>query len=169
VKAAAELQAQLDERHLAPEKTVIVTATGTGGTQVGLTVGFRLLGLPVRVIGLDIGRLWRAFPRTLARLANESCRLLGVPAEWKPADFPLSDYDYAGPGYARLTREVRDAIYLVARTEGILLDPVYSGKAFVGLLDLLRQGRFADDEQIIFLHTGGSPALWAYGEELGPA
>jgi 1-aminocyclopropane-1-carboxylate deaminase/D-cysteine desulfhydrase-like pyridoxal-dependent ACC family enzyme len=64
---------------------------------------------------------------------------------------------------------VRDAIYLVARTEGILLDPVYSGKAFVGLLDLLRQGRFADDEQIIFLHTGGSPALWAYGEELGPA
>ncbi len=169
VEAAAELQAQLEERQIPPEKTVVVTATGTGGTLVGLTVGFKLLGSPVRVMGLDIGRLWRCFPHTLARLANESCRLLGVPAGWSPADFPLNEYDYAGPGYARLTREVQEAISLIARKEGILLDPVYSGKAFVGLLDLMRRGRFTDDEWIVFLHTGGSPALWAYCDELSAA
>ncbi len=166
IEAAAELQEQLEARQIPAERTIVVTATGTGGTLVGLSVGFRLLGSPVRVMGLDIGRLWRDFPRTLSRLANQSCRMLGASAGWEPADFPLNDFDYAGPGYARLSRDVRDAICLVARQEGILLDPVYSGKAFVGLMDLIRRGHFAGDEQIVFLHTGGSPALWAYGDEL---
>jgi D-cysteine desulfhydrase len=79
---------------------------------------------------------------------------------------PLIEKQYAGAGYARMSEGVVAAIRLMARTEGILLDPVYTGKAFAGLLDLVAQGWFAREEHVIFLHTGGLPGLWAFAGQL---
>ena len=130
----------------------------------GLVAGFYLLESPIRVLGLDIGKLWRGFPDTLARLAGEICHLLGAYGVWRGRDFPLIEQRYAGPGYSQLDAPTRQAIEILAQQEGILLDPVYTGKAFAGLLDLIQRGHFPPDHHVIFLHTGGLPGLWAYPE-----
>jgi 1-aminocyclopropane-1-carboxylate deaminase/D-cysteine desulfhydrase-like pyridoxal-dependent ACC family enzyme len=91
---------------------------------------------------------------------------VGEPHTFTMDALPLIEERYAGPGYARISATVIAAIRLMARTEGILLDPVYTGKAFAGLLDLVARGRFSRDEHVIFLHTGGLPGLWAFGEQL---
>lgn len=166
VAAAVELQAQAQARALPLAKTVVVTAAGTGGTLAGLVAGFTLLGSPLRVMGLDIGKLWKAFPASIARLVEQLGAALGVTIRYRPEQLPLVEKLYAGPGYASFTPQARQAIYTLARTEGILLDPVYTGKAFAGLLDLIAQERFGNDEHVIFLHSGGLPGLWAYGTEL---
>ncbi|MBP8058046.1 MAG: pyridoxal-phosphate dependent enzyme [Chloroflexi bacterium] len=162
VAAALELHQQTQIAGIPQAKTTIITAAGTGGTLTGLMAGLTLLNSPLRVLGLDIGKLWRAFPESLARLAGDICRLLGEYEVWRGRDVPLIESRYAGPGYSQLDDPTRQAIQRVAAAEGILLDPVYSGKAFAGLLDLIQQGYFAPDQHLIFLHTGGLPGLWAY-------
>ena len=162
VAAAAEIQSQLEARGLPATRTTVVTAAGTGGTLAGLVAGFALLQSPVSVLGLDIGKLWKGFPASVARLVEALCAALGNPQTFRPEQIPLVETTYAGPGYAVFTPETRRAITLLARTEGILLDPVYTGKAFAGLLDLVARGTFAAGQHLIFLHTGGLPGLWAY-------
>ena len=164
VAAALELQQQILALGLPPDKTTVLTAAGTGGTLAGLVAGFYLLESPVKALGLDIGKLWRGFLDTLARLAGEICQLLGSYGVWRGRDFPLIEQRYAGPGYSQLDVPTRQAIELLAQREGILLDPVYTGKAFAGLLDLIHRRHFPPDHHIIFLHTGGLPGLWAYPE-----
>jgi D-cysteine desulfhydrase family pyridoxal phosphate-dependent enzyme len=166
VEAACEIQEQALSNNLSLDKITIVTAAGTGGTLAGLMAGFALLDSPIRVLGLDIGKLWKGFPQSIARLANELFKALADKNASDAADVPLIEGTYAGPAYAKQHPPATEAIRLLARNEGILLDPVYTGKAFAGLLDLVRNGRFAADEILIFLHTGGLPALWAYGESL---
>lgn len=167
VEAALELQAQVEAAEL--ERVTLVTAVGTGGTLAGLMAGFHLLQSPVRLLGIDIGKLWQAFPASIARLASDLCTALGEPHTFAPADVPVIEGVYAGPGYSVFTEETEEAIRILAQTEGIILDPVYTGKAFAGLLDLTRQGAFAPDETVIFLHTGGLPGLWAYENEVSPS
>ncbi|MFW6070685.1 MAG: 1-aminocyclopropane-1-carboxylate deaminase/D-cysteine desulfhydrase, partial [bacterium] len=169
VDAALELHEQVAVLGLPPERTTIVTAAGTGGTLAGLLAGLALLNSPLRVLGLDIGKLWKAFPVGVAQLSQALCRQLGGAHTFSAADLPLIEHTYAGPGYAKLTPQTARAIRLLARSEGIILDPVYTGKAFAGLLDLLRQDAFGPHEHVIFLHTGGLPGLWAYEEALAAA
>jgi len=114
------------------------------------------------LLGIDIGKLWKGFPASLARLAGEICAHLGAKHFFKPEDIPLLEGAYTGPKYGLPSPGGQEAIQRLARTEGILLDPVYTGKAFAGMLDLVEKGRLGANEPIIFLHTGGLPALFAF-------
>ncbi len=168
VDAAREIHEQAVALGLDLARVTVITAAGTGGTLAGLLAGFTLLGSPIRVLGIDVGKLWKAFPASLARLAGELCAALGEVHTFRPADIPLIEGTYVGPGYAVLTDASRTAVRLLARTEGILLDPVYTGKAMAGLMDGVGNGRFTPDDTVIFLHTGGFPGLWAFsGLETG--
>jgi 1-aminocyclopropane-1-carboxylate deaminase/D-cysteine desulfhydrase-like pyridoxal-dependent ACC family enzyme len=116
----------------------------------------------LRLFGFDIGKLWQAFPASLARLATQICAHLGAKRVFKPGEIPLLEGIYTGSRYGVPSPDGQDAILRLARTEGILLDPVYTGKAFAGLLDLVEKGGLGSNEPIIFLHTGGLPALFAF-------
>jgi 1-aminocyclopropane-1-carboxylate deaminase/D-cysteine desulfhydrase-like pyridoxal-dependent ACC family enzyme len=161
VGAAAELEAQLAERGIA--RATVVTAAGTGGTLAGLLAGFHLLGSRHQALGIDVGRLWTGFKATIAELASAACARVGQPSTFRPDEVPLIEGDYVGAGYARATPDGLAAIRLLAREAGLLLDPVYTAKAMAGLIDQARRGRWAPDEDVVFLHTGGGPALWADG------
>ncbi|HEY89497.1 MAG TPA: D-cysteine desulfhydrase family protein [Thermoflexia bacterium] len=143
----------------------IIVASSSGGTQAGLTVGAQLLSLPTRIIGISIDKPAATFRQQLATLATETAFLLNSPATFAPADFTVVD-SYLGGGYGVVGELERQAIRLLARTEGLLTDPVYTGRALGGLVDLLEQGTFAADARLLFWHTGGSPSLFAYAEEL---
>ncbi len=160
VIGAAEIHAQVQSLGL--HKTTVVTAVGTGGTLAGLLAGFTLLDSPVRVLGIDVGKLWTGFTDCLAQLSTEICALLGERRVFTRADIPIIEDRYVGRVYGEPTQEGNAAMRLLAECEGIILDPIYTGKAMAGLLDLVKQGRFARDETIIFLHTGGAPALFAF-------
>ena len=166
VVAAAEIQAQVDQLGLNPAKVTLILPVGTGVTLAGLWAGFWLLGSPIQILGIDVGKLWRTFPSSIARLATEVCDLLGQPHHFMADEVPIIEGTYVGDGYAKLRQEAVAAMRLLAKTEGVLLDPVYSGKAFAGLLDLVGNGRFAPDAQLVFLHTGGLPGLWPYATQL---
>jgi D-cysteine desulfhydrase family pyridoxal phosphate-dependent enzyme len=160
VRAAVELDSQA--RALGIEKAHLVLAAGTGGTLAGLFAGLTLLGSSLRLLALDIGVLWKEFPASLARAAGEICTRLGETRSFTPSEIPLLEETYAFPRYGVPSDLCREAIRRLARTEGILLDPVYTGKAFGGMLDLIEKGRLGSNEPIIFLHTGGLPALFAF-------
>ncbi len=160
VVAAAELQEQV--MRLGLEQVTVITAVGTGGTLAGLMAGFHLLNAPIKLLGIDVGKLWKTFPASIARLASDLCAVLGQPHTFQPADVPMIEHTYVGPGYGVLTDETTAVIHQLARCEGILLDPVYSGKAFVGMVQEGKNGRLAAADTLIFLHTGGIPGLWAY-------
>lgn len=162
VAAAIEIDAQLRERGI--ERATIVTAAGTGGTLAGLMAGLHLQNSPYDVLAIDVGKLWRAFAASIAALASEICAALGQPHTFRSSDMPIIEHIYAGEAYAHPTPESIRAIKLLAQDEGILLDPVYTSKAMAGLIDLIGQGRWGRDDHVVFLHTGGSPALWAYEE-----
>jgi 1-aminocyclopropane-1-carboxylate deaminase/D-cysteine desulfhydrase-like pyridoxal-dependent ACC family enzyme len=166
VDAARELHEQIMARDLPLGRTTIVTAAGTGGTLAGLVAGLALVDSPLQVLGLDIGKLWKGFSNSLARLATALCRRLGVDRTFRPEEIPLIEATYAGPGYAAVTPSTVAAIRVLAEAEGVILDPVYTGKAFAGLLDLVRRGRFSHEEEIVFLHTGGLPAIWEFAAQL---
>lgn len=168
VDAAREIHEQAKAAGLPLARVTVITAAGTGGTLAGLMAGFALLNSPIRVLGIDVGKLWKAFPRSLARLASNLCAALDSPYSFPPADVPLIEETYVGPHYAAFTAAARDAIYTLAQSEGIVLDPVYSGKAFAGMLDLVRNGRFTARDTLIFLHTGGFPGLWAFSDHFAP-
>jgi D-cysteine desulfhydrase family pyridoxal phosphate-dependent enzyme len=160
VRAAVEIESQA--RAAGIGKAHLVLAAGTGGTLSGLLAGLTLLDSSLSLLGIDIGKLWKGFPASLARLSGEICAHLGARRLFQPGEIPLLEGAYVGPKYGIPTPEGQKAIALLARAEGILLDPVYTGKAFAGMLDLIDQGKLGTDEPIIFLHTGGLPALFAF-------
>jgi 1-aminocyclopropane-1-carboxylate deaminase/D-cysteine desulfhydrase-like pyridoxal-dependent ACC family enzyme len=147
VDAADELMSQCET-----PPDWIVLADGSGGTHAGL-----LVGLPpqVRVLGVDVARPPRPHVERIPELARDTAALCGRPAP----DGPVHIVDHTGPHYAAITDECRTALRLAARTEGLILDPVYSGKALAGLVAAAKEGRVAG--RVVFLHTGGTPALFA--------
>ena len=103
--------------------------------------------------------------KDIARIASATAKRLNLDIRFRPEEIYNVD-DYVGEAYGIMTPECRDALKLVARTEGIVLDPVYSAKAMAGLMDHIRQGKIGENEMVVFLHTGGTPALFAYADDL---
>jgi D-cysteine desulfhydrase family pyridoxal phosphate-dependent enzyme len=160
VRAAIEIDSQA--RASGIENAYLVLAAGTGGTMAGLLAGLILIDSSLSLLGIDVGKLWKGFPTSLARLATEICAHLGAKRSFKSSDIPILEGTYVGQKYGVPSPAGQAAIQRLARAEGILLDPVYTAKAFAGLLDLVEKGRLGANEPIIFLHTGGLPALFAF-------
>lgn len=161
--AYAGCVAELAEQ-LAEPPDYLVLASG-GGTQAGVLLGVKALGLPTRVIGFRPSRVPDAAVKAqLAAIVAEAAARLGLDVKVGPDEVENSE-EYVGEGYGVVTPECLDAIELVARSEGILLDPVYSGKAFAGLIDYVRRGLIPAGSRVVFLHTGGQPAIFAYARE----
>ena len=139
----------------------VVCASGSAGTHAGLLVGFWGLNSGVPVVGMNVSRPKAQQEDLVFKLARETAALAAIPGE-VPRDAVLCFGDYVGPGYSLPTAGMVEAVKLLARTEAVLLDPVYTGKAMAGLIDLARKGFFKKGENVLFVHTGGSPALYAY-------
>jgi D-cysteine desulfhydrase family pyridoxal phosphate-dependent enzyme len=163
VTALIETHNQAEERGVVPDYVVI--PTGSGGTQAGLVVAAEALRAGTKVIGISVSGSADAIRGNVARIATETADALGLRHSFLPEDIIVFD-DYVGEGYGILNQPTADAIQRVARGEGILLDPVYTGKAMSGLIDLVESGYFQPDDVIVFIHTGGTPAIFHYGDEL---
>lgn len=146
---------------LGVEVGAVVFATASGGTHGGLIPGFALRGAPVEAIGIDVDVKDAALAEKVAAVARGTAGLLDL-AEREPGDRLIIEPGYGGAGYGLPTAEMRDAVGLLARLEGLILDPVYTGKAMAGLIGLARQGRFDASRAVVFIHTGGLPGLFAY-------
>ena len=138
----------------------IVFASSSGGTQAGLALGARLFEFPGKILGISVDENAVVLKDRVADLANETADFLGEKIRLQAGEILVDDH-YLGGGYGVLGDPEREAISLFARSEGLLLDPVYTGRAAAGLMDLIRRGFFSAQESILFWHTGGTPALFA--------
>lgn len=138
----------------------IVLPSGSGGTQAGLLAGMRGTNTDIALTGISVIQNRAPQEALVRRLALETARLAGI-EEDIPASAVVCPDDYIGPAYAVPTPGMKEAVTLLARTEAILLDPVYSGKAMAGLVDMVRKNAFPRGSNVLFLHTGGVPALYA--------
>jgi L-cysteate sulfo-lyase len=164
--AALELMNQSVETGLRID--MLVHATGSAGTQAGLVAGLQAMHSAVPLLGIGVRAPREKQESMVYELACRTWALLGLQGEL-PRAAVQANCDYVGGGYGLPTPGMVEAVSLLARTEGILLDPVYSGKGMAGLIDLVRKGRFGKDQNIVFLHTGGSAALFGYPAALGVA
>jgi D-cysteine desulfhydrase family pyridoxal phosphate-dependent enzyme len=145
----------------------IIFASSSGGTHAGLAVGARTHGFGGEILGISIDEDLGSLQGMVAEIATGTMRLLGKSGVFSPADVH-ADAGYLGEGYAIMGPPEREAIELFGRREGILLDPVYTGRAAAGMIDLIRRGVLDSRETVLFWHTGGVPALWAYARQLVP-
>jgi len=143
----------------------IVFASSSGGTHAGLAVGAALTEFRGQVLGISVDEELLPLQSMVAGIASGICHLIGDPRHFEPADI-FADAEYLGEGYAVMGKPEREAIDLFARCEGIMVDPVYTGRAAAGLIGLIRRGVIWRDETVLFWHTGGVPALWAYMDQL---
>lgn len=146
----------------------ILFGTSSGGTQAGIVLGARVAGFTGQLHGLSIDKNdpeHFEYETEVAQIANDCAAYIGSPVRVTRDDIKVV-YGYKGEGYGVVGDLECDAIRLLARTEGIVLDPVYAGRAFGALVDLIRKGTFKKDETVLFWHTGGAPALFAYAKEL---
>ena len=160
VDCALELQAQLQELGFLRASIYLSSATATQG---GLALAARALGLDWDIIGISPIRTDLVPAEVVADLANEAAQYLKLDLQLTAADI-VNEEDYIGPGYALPTAESREALELTANTEGIFLDPVYTAKAMAGLIDHIRAGKLDPSQPVVFLHTGGTPALFAFNQ-----
>jgi L-cysteate sulfo-lyase len=159
VACAIELEAQAQERGVRFSR--IIHGTGSSGTQAGLVAGLAALQSPIEVFGVSVRHPRQKQEQMVFDLACRTADHLGHSGVVK-RERVFAEDGYIGEGYGLPTQGMIDAVTLIARTEGILLDPVYSGKAMAGMIDHIRKGTFQDDEDIVFLHTGGATALFGY-------
>jgi D-cysteine desulfhydrase len=163
VACAEEILAQLFDMGL--DIDCIVCASGSTGTHAGLVVGFYGNSSNIPVIGINVGKSKEDQEPLVCDLVRRTAEHVGLNTD-VPRDSVVCFGDYVGPGYSIPTPEMGEAVRLLARAEGILLDPVYTGKTMAGLIDLIRKGYFKKDQNILFVHTGGTPALWVYKEHI---
>ena len=166
VNAMSELKDQLSQ--LNQKIDHLVLPSSSGGTHAGMTVGVDLFGLDTRVLGIGIdldGPGDPAYEAGLADLANSVSEKLGLDRKYVPSDF-LMNYGYFGDGYGVVGAAEKEAVRLIARLEGILLDPVYTARTLAALIDMIRRGDFTKKESVLFWHTGGLPVLFRYAPEL---
>lgn len=138
----------------------IVVASSSGGTQAGLVLGAAVSDWSGKILGISIDHSARELQANVAQLATQAAGRLGLKAGIDPESVLVND-QYLGDGYAVMGDPELEAIRLFAKTEGLLLDPVYTGRAAAGMIDLVRGGFFAEKDRILFWHTGGSPAIFA--------
>jgi 1-aminocyclopropane-1-carboxylate deaminase/D-cysteine desulfhydrase-like pyridoxal-dependent ACC family enzyme len=144
----------------------VVCACGTGGTQAGLLFGAKLLDINAKIVGASVFASRADASNTIVRLVNGAAELFDLDLSIVPEDVTVFD-EYIKEGYGILNNDVTQALKLVAETEGIFIDPIYTGKAMVMLMDQIKKGYFNKDDNIVFFHTGGLPALFLYRSELG--
>ncbi|MBE0478697.1 D-cysteine desulfhydrase family protein [Candidatus Aerophobetes bacterium] len=163
VNCLLELYEQLIDMNLKPTYLYVAAADTT---QAGLVLGAKYLGLDFPIIGINpLDKIWAEdVPPAVAKIANMAAEILGLDVRVEPSEV-ISYGEYVGEGYGKVTKEGVEAIKLVAEKEGLFLDPVYTGKAMSGLIDHIRKGKIKRGEKVIFLHTGGFPALFAYSTE----
>ena len=165
VVAASEVLEQVRTRGIGFD--AVVCASGGALTHAGLLVGMRALGEPVPVHGICVRREARQQRVRVARRATELAAMIGFPKVFAADDVHASD-EVHPPGYGLLNEAIGEAISMAARLEALLLDPVYTGKAMAGLVDLVRAGRIAAGSRVLFVHTGGLPAIFSYASRLEP-
>ena len=141
----------------------LLFASSSGGTQAGLVVGMARAEAPTRVLGIDIEGEPDSLEADVRRVAEACARKVGLPRALRDDAVAVAS-GYGGDGYGIPTAGMIEAVGLLAKLEGIVLDPVYTGKAMAGLIDMVRSGRFGADETVVFIHTGGMPAMFAYGD-----
>jgi len=166
VEALCELKQQLDERN--QQLGHIVFASSSGGTQAGLMVAKKLLNWDVELVGIKIDKQeleGQSFEQSVLVLASSTAKLLAVDTSFNLSDVQLNP-NYLGEGYGVVGEAEREAIRLTAQQEGILLDPVYTGRAMAGLIDLIGSGQIGTEAPVMFWHTGGAPALFAYAGDV---
>jgi D-cysteine desulfhydrase len=167
--AYLEFVEQCIDLHVSP--STVIVASSSGGTQAGMMAGAALAEARAVIRGISIDKGERdpvSYEEALARLANEVFALLGNVTEVSPRDAHV-EYGYLGGGYGVVGPLEREAIALLARLEGIVLDPVYTGRAMGALIDMIRNAREDLGDTVVFWHTGGSPALFAYAAEIAPS
>ena len=161
VACAEETLAQCFELGIRIDR--VVCASGSGGTHAGLVAGFYGSNSGIPVVGVNVSRKKGPQEELIHGLASRTAAHVGIPGAL-PRETVLCFDEYVGPGYSLPTPSMVEAVQMLARTEAILLDPVYTGKAMAGLIDLVRKGFFKKGEHVLFVHTGGAPALYAYEE-----
>ena len=143
----------------------VVFASSSGGTQSGMIVGASAAGLDTRILGISIDEPADKLRAIVHELANQTSDHLGLGITMMPDEVHVNA-DYVGAGYAVLGEPEREAIRLLAQTEGLFVDPVYTGRALAGLIDLVRRDAYSSDETVVFWHTGGNATLFAYAQDL---
>jgi L-cysteate sulfo-lyase len=143
----------------------IVHATGSGSTQAGLALGAKSMDESVRVIGISVSESRELLVPIVKKIGRETADALGIGAELTDNDIVIMD-EYVKGGYGTVDKDTAEAIRLLFKTEGIVLDPVYTGKAMAALLDLIRKGYFQKEDRVVFVHSGGTPALFPYRKPL---
>lgn len=143
----------------------VICASGSAGTHAGLVTGFYGNNSNIPVIGINVSRSRNEQEQLVYELVKATAAHVGISADI-PARAVRCYDEYVGPGYSLPTAEMAEAVRMLAGLEGILMDPVYTGKAMAGLIDLARKGAFQKDENILFVHTGGSPALHVYMDQI---
>jgi L-cysteate sulfo-lyase len=163
VDCALEFMAQAEEQGFSIDH--VVHATGSAGTQAGLIVGIKASGKDIPLLGIGVNAPQDVQEEKVYKLAVETAEYVGSPGAVSREDI-VANCDYVGEGYGIPTKEMNDAVMLLARLEGLLFDPVYSGKGLAGMLDLVRKGYFGDAQNIVFVHTGGVAGLFGYSDKL---
>lgn len=163
VTCAEELLWQQTETGVAFDH--VVCASGSAGTHAGLAVGLHKADAGIPLTGISVRHPVASQEANVLRLARETARLLDLGSDPSANAIRVRD-DWVGPGYSLPTETMVEAVRLAATLEGVLLDPVYTGKAFAGLIGLVREGAFKPTDNVVFIHTGGSPALYAYRDTI---
>ncbi|MGY8795549.1 MAG: D-cysteine desulfhydrase family protein, partial [Woeseiales bacterium] len=143
----------------------MVHATGSAGTQAGLIVGLKASCANIPLLGIGVNAAKDAQEEKVYKLAVETAEFVGAPGIVSREDV-VANCDYVGDGYGLATDGMNEAVMLLARLEGLLFDPVYSGKGLAGMIDLIKTGYFEDTKSIVFIHTGGSAGLFGYSDIL---
>ena len=159
VNCAFELVSQANDRGLRIDH--LVTATGSAGTQAGLITGLKAMNAGIPLMGIGVRAPKEKQEENVFALAQKTAEKLGCPGVVQRGDV-VADSSYVGKGYGIPREDTIEAIRMFAQLEGLLLDPVYSGKGAAGLIDYCRKGHFKKGERVVFLHTGGSAALFGY-------
>lgn len=144
----------------------VIHASGSGGTQAGLAFGAKALSDKTKVLGMSVSEEKKTYRELVLNIARDTAEALDLELEIAEGDIIIFD-EYIGEGYGEVNKDVTETIRLVAIREGIFLDPVYTGKAMVGFIDLVKRGYFRRDDNIVFYHTGGTAALFPNKHKLG--
>ena len=163
VDCALEFMAQANREGIVIDH--VIHATGSAGTQAGLLAGLKATNANIPLLGIGVNAPQQEQEEKVYKLALETAEYIGAAGVVAREDV-VANCDYVGDGYGIPTQAMNDAVMLLARLEGLLFDPVYSGKGLAGMIDLVQKGQFAHAQNIVFIHTGGSAGLFGYSDQL---